>query len=115
MCLVCLEVIAVMKDFNLSHNYNTLHNVKYERYTGAARAAVLAELKSKVNQQQRLFTKATTTQECAVKASYAVSLVLAKAKKPLSDGEIVKVYVVEMAKAFVDDSMVKNFEAVSLS
>ena len=95
MCLVCLETLAVMKDFNLSRYYNTLHKVKYEKYTGAARAAVLANLKSKVNQQQRLFTKATTTQESAVKASYAVSLELAKAKKPLSDGEIVKVCAVD--------------------
>ena len=42
--------------------------------------------------------------------SYAVSLELAKAKKPLSDGEIVKVCAVEMAKAFGDDNMVKHFE-----
>ena len=44
MCLVCLETIAVMKDFNLCRHYNTLHKVKYERYTGAARAAILADL-----------------------------------------------------------------------
>ena len=115
MCLVCLETLSAMKDFNLSRHYNTLHKVKYEKYTGAARAAVVADLKSKVHQQQRFFTRATTTQESALKASYAVSLELAKAKKPLSDGEIVKSCAVEMAKAFGDDNMVKNVETVSLS
>ena len=61
------------------------------------------------------FTKATTTQESSLKASYVVSLELAKAKKPLSDGEMVKRCAVEMAKAFGDDNMAKNFETVSLS
>ena len=54
MCLVCLETLSAMKDFNLSRHYNTLHKVKYEKHTGAARAAVVADLKSKVHQQQEL-------------------------------------------------------------
>ncbi|KAF3844493.1 hypothetical protein F7725_007656 [Dissostichus mawsoni] len=33
---------------------------------------------------------------------------LAKAKKPLSDGEMVKSCAVQMAKAFGDDNMAKN-------
>ena len=115
MCLVCLETLSAMKDFNLSRHYNTLHVVKFKKYTAAARAAVVADLKTKVHKQQQLFTGATTTQESSLKASYAVTIELAKAKKPLSDGEIVKRCAVEMAKAFGDNSMVKNFETVSLS
>ena len=72
-------------------------------------------LSSRTSEEKSLFTKATTTQESSLKASYAVSLELAKAKKPLSDGETVKRCAVEMAKAFGDDNMVKNFETVSLS
>ena len=55
-----------------------------------------------------------TTQESSLKASYAVSLELAKAKKPLSDGETLKRCAIEMAKAFRDDNMAKNFETVSV-
>ena len=58
------------------------------------------------------FTKA---RESSLKASYAVSLELAKAKKPLSDGETVRQCAVEMAKAFGDDNMAKNFKTVSPS
>ena len=47
MCLVCLETLSAMKDFNLSRHYNTLHKVKYEKYTGAARGAVVANLNLK--------------------------------------------------------------------
>ena len=86
MCLVCLETLSAMKDFNLSRHYNTLHVVKYKKYTAAARAAVVVDLKTKVHKQQRLFTRAATTQESSLKASYAVTIELAKAKKPLSNG-----------------------------
>lgn len=61
------------------------------------------------------FTRPTTTHESALKASYAVTLELAKAKKPLSDGKLIKRCAIEMAKAFGDNNLVKNFEAVSLS
>lgn len=67
MCLVCLETLSAMKDFNLSRHYNTLHKAEYEKYTEAARAAMVADLKSKVHKQQRLFTRATTTQESALR------------------------------------------------
>ena len=92
-----------------------MHKQKYGKYTGAARAAIVADLKGKIHRQQSLFTKISTAQESALKASYAVTLQLAKAKKPLSDGEIVKRCAIEMAKAFGEDNMVGNFEAVSLS
>ncbi len=55
-----------------------------------------------------------TVQQSSVKVSYAVSLVLAKAKNVLSESEIVKC-AIEMAKAFGDEKMAKNFESVSLS
>jgi len=104
LCLVCLVD-------SICH-YNTLHKAKYEKYTEAARAAIVADLKSKVYKQQQLFTNHTGS---ALKASYAVALELAKAKKPLSDGEIVKRCAMEMARAFGDDNLVQNFDTVSLS
>ncbi len=55
-----------------------------------------------------------TVQQSSVKVSYAVSLVLAKAKNMLSEGEIVKC-AIDMAKTFGDEKMAKNFESVSLS
>lgn len=104
-----------MKDFNLSRHYNTSHKDKYAKYTGAARYAIVADLKTKINRQQSLFNKATTIQESCLKASYAVSLELVKSKKPLSDGETAKRCAILMAKSFGDDNMAKNFESVSLS
>uniref|UniRef100_A0A3B4Z8N2 DUF4371 domain-containing protein n=1 Tax=Stegastes partitus TaxID=144197 RepID=A0A3B4Z8N2_9TELE len=98
MCLVCLETKSAMKDYNLT-----------------ARAAIVADLKGKIHRQHSLFTKTTTVQESALKASYVVTLELAKAKKPLSDGEMVKRCAIEMARSFGDDNMATNFGTVSLS
>uniref|UniRef100_A0A3B4Z810 DUF4371 domain-containing protein n=1 Tax=Stegastes partitus TaxID=144197 RepID=A0A3B4Z810_9TELE len=96
-------------------HYNTTQKDKYEKCTGAARAAIVADLKGKIHRQHSLFTKTTTVQESALKASYVVTLELAKAKKPLSDGEMVKRCAIEMARSFGDDNMATNFGTVSLS
>uniref|UniRef100_A0A3P8TK50 HAT C-terminal dimerisation domain-containing protein n=1 Tax=Amphiprion percula TaxID=161767 RepID=A0A3P8TK50_AMPPE len=88
-CLVCLETTSAKKDFNSSGHYNTTHKEKFEKYTRVARAAVVADLKGTIHRQQSLFTKTTAAQESALKA-YVVTLELTKAKKPLSDGEMVK-------------------------
>ncbi len=114
MCVVFLETKSAMTDFNLSRHYNTIHKDEYDKYTGAARAAIITDLKGKIHRQQSLYTKATTTLESSFTVSCAVSLELAKAKKPLPDGEMVKRCAVEMAKAF-GDNVAMNFETVSLS
>ena len=54
-------------------------------------------------------------QESAITASYDVALKLARAKNPLSDGEVVKRCAVKMAKAFGENITAKNFESVLLS
>ena len=89
MCLICLEKKSAMKDYNLKRHYK-IHKDAYEKYSGPARDALVAELKGKFYRQQGVFSKVSTTQESALKASYLVSLELAKAQKPLSDGETVK-------------------------
>lgn len=70
-----------MKDFNLSHHYISMHKAKYDKYTGAARAAIITDLKAKIQKQLKFSVKATS-QESSLKAPYAVSLELAKSRKP---------------------------------
>lgn len=57
----------------------------------------------------------TKLQESAVVASYMVSYELARAKKPFTDGEIVKRCSLRMAEAFKEDKVVKEFQSVPLS
>uniref|UniRef100_A0A3Q3EJT1 SPIN-DOC-like zinc-finger domain-containing protein n=1 Tax=Labrus bergylta TaxID=56723 RepID=A0A3Q3EJT1_9LABR len=49
LCLVCLETKSAMKDFNLSRHYNTTHKDKYDKYNGAARVAIVADLRGKIH------------------------------------------------------------------
>lgn len=78
MCIVCLETKSVM----ISRHYTTAHKEQYEKYTGDARVALISDLKGKLSHQQNLFAKFMMVQESLInyslKASYAVSLVLAK-------------------------------------
>ena len=58
------------------------------------------------------FTKTTLSDQ---KASYEVSLILAKNGKAFRDGEIIKECSIKMALAFGDEKMAKQFETVPLS
>lgn len=114
-CLVCMQIVSVSKEYNVKRHYSTMHEEKYKKYEGESRNVMIADLRKKLKQQTGMFSKITQTQTSALYASYAVSLELAKAKKPFADGNIVKRCAVEMAKAFGDAGIVEKFELVPLS
>ncbi|XP_015911845.2 zinc finger BED domain-containing protein 5-like [Parasteatoda tepidariorum] len=62
-----------------------------------------------------MFTQVKSDQYNALHASYATSLELAKAKKPYTDGVVVKKCAVEMAKGFGDSKVAKHFDSVPAS
>lgn len=114
-CLICMQIIAVPKEFNVKRHYTTLHAEKFEKYTGESRSTLVAEYKKKFRHQTQFFTKVNSAQNSSLAASYKVSLQLAKAKKPFSDGELVKKCAIEMAKLFDEPKLAEKFETVSLS
>lgn len=114
-CLVCMNVVSVPKEYNVRRHYTTLHEKKYATYTDESRGALVADLKKKLKQQTGMFGKILHSQKHSLHASYAVSLELAKAKKPFTDGNLVKKCAVEMAKAFDNSKMAEKFESVPLS
>ncbi|XP_074033991.1 general transcription factor II-I repeat domain-containing protein 2B-like [Leptinotarsa decemlineata] len=114
-CLVCMNVVSVPKEYNVRRHYTTVHENKYATYTNESRRALVADLKKKLKQQTGMFSKILHSQTHSLHASYAVSLELAKAKKPFTDGNLIKKCAVEMAKAFGDSKMAEKFESVPLS
>lgn len=114
-CLVCLQVLSVPKEYNMKRHYSTLHEEKYNTYGGESRNILISQLKKKVKQQTGIFTKISHDQSAALYASFVVSLELAKAKKPFSDGNLVKKCAIEMAKAFGDAKLGEKFDSVPLS
>ncbi|CAG9830356.1 unnamed protein product [Diabrotica balteata] len=84
-------------------------------YTNESRRALVADLKKKPKQQTGMFSKILHSQTHSLHASYAELLELVKAKKPFTDGNLIKKCAVEMAKAFGDSKMAEKFESVPLS
>ncbi|PNF30217.1 hypothetical protein B7P43_G02592 [Cryptotermes secundus] len=101
-CLVCFQVLAVLKEYNLKRHYMTNHKQKFGKY-------------SKLFQQKSLFTNETQQQEEALLASYFVTYELMKAKKALSDGELIKNCAIKMAEAFNENKVGNKFQTVLLS
>ncbi|KAE9522238.1 hypothetical protein AGLY_017364 [Aphis glycines] len=114
-CLVCLNIIAVLKEYNLKRHYMTNHSSKYDKYTGVARENVVIDLKRKLQTQQNVMVKATTSQQLSLMASYVISNEIAKSKKSLSDGEFIKNCAIKMAKSINENRIASEFEKISLS
>uniref|UniRef100_A0A4W3JBW2 HAT C-terminal dimerisation domain-containing protein n=1 Tax=Callorhinchus milii TaxID=7868 RepID=A0A4W3JBW2_CALMI len=110
LCLVCLRVISLLREFNISRHYNSQHRKKYAGYTGDSRIALVKDLKSRFQKKRYIFSKIPS-----LTASYEVSLQLAKCTMPFRDGEVVKCCAARMARAFGDDETAKTFKSVSLS
>lgn len=66
LCLICIETVAVIKDYNLKRHYDTKHATKYNDSEGHFRLDKLQQLKC---QQSNPF-KGTAQAENSVKMSY---------------------------------------------
>lgn len=77
--------------------------------------SVVIDLKRKLQSQQNVMTKATTSQQSSLLASYIISNEREKSKKSLSDGEFVKNCAVKMAKSINENKITNEFEKISLS
>ncbi|XP_067933035.1 general transcription factor II-I repeat domain-containing protein 2A-like [Watersipora subatra] len=76
--------------------------------------ATAQKLAANLQAQQNFFHRQTAIQESSTKASFMLSFKLAKASKPLSEGEFLKECMVETARVLRPESKDK-FEKISLS
>lgn len=113
--LACMQIMSVPKEYNLKRHYTTLHSNNFDIYTGESRTTIIAEYKKKLMHQRGFLAKRSTVGTYSLAASYKVSLELVKAKKPLSDGVIVKKCAIEMTKQFNEPKLAEKFETVVLS
>ncbi|PNF23260.1 hypothetical protein B7P43_G17325 [Cryptotermes secundus] len=111
----CFQVLAVLKEYNLKRHYMTNHKQKFGKHSCESRKVVCDQLKKKLFQQKSLFTNETKQQEEALLASYFVTYELMKAKKALSDGELIKNCAIKMAEAFNENKVGNKFQTVPLS
>jgi hypothetical protein len=111
--LVHNQTISVYKDYNIKRHYNT-HKEKYDLFVGKIREDKLNELKLDINKQQHILQYLSKANETAVKASYALSHLIASNSKHFIDGQIIKKCLIKTVKIMCPDK-VKDFLNISLT
>jgi hypothetical protein len=91
-CLICHSNVALAKKRNVEKHFKTVHK-KYE-IDFPAKSELgkrkVKELKSQLAAQQSIFSRPSSTSKAARIASFWVSRILEKHKKPFPDLEMVK-------------------------
>jgi len=112
-CLICLQTIAVPKEYNIKRHYNSQHK-DFDKFEGKLRHDKLCQLKSSLSQQRHVFNKLHKSSEDVAKASYVVSQMIAKTSHPFTEGQFVKDCLVNVAQILCPEK-VKIFSEISFS
>ncbi len=104
-CMLCHQKQALCKRRNLERHHKTTHQKCKVSYPPKSmiRAKKVNELKSVLKAQQSRFTKSADQNQAATEASFRVSHLLAKNKKPFTDGELFKEAVAITAETIFKD------------
>ncbi|KAE8606895.1 hypothetical protein XENTR_v10010916 [Xenopus tropicalis] len=114
LCLLCSQILAVCKEYNVKRHYISLHEKTYSQYTGDHRMAILNELRSKLNKQETVTSIETATDTAALKASFIICEEIVKRKQAFDSVDVVKECAVKMARVFGNEEMAAKFDSISL-
>ena len=112
-CLVCSDVISVLKEYNLKRHYLTKHP-SYHNLTGRPREEKVEKLRKALIGQKTFFVKKHNKNNDIVQASYIVAEKIAKYSKTYSDGEFIKECLLAVSEIVCPEKK-KDFENISLS
>lgn len=104
-CLICNSSVALPKRANVERHFKTTHS-KYATdfpFGSENRKIKVRELKSSLSAQQSFFTKPDSKSKAATLASFAVTEILIKRKKPFEDGEMIKEAMQRAGEALFND------------
>lgn len=105
LCLICKDIIAVFKEYNIKRHYETKHREKYVSFEGKLRTAKVEALKISLKGQQNIFKKCANENVATVRASYQVAKLVAEGGRPFTDGEFVKNCILKIAEEVCPDKM----------
>ena len=112
-CLICQKNIAVMKKYNMRRHYETMHKDEYDRYKGEVRKEKLKCMKSSLCKQRSMLANINLSNKNAVRASFALSEMIAKSSRPFMEGLFVKECLLK-ASDILCPNQKKLFEGISL-
>uniref|UniRef100_A0A3Q2STM4 SPIN-DOC-like zinc-finger domain-containing protein n=1 Tax=Fundulus heteroclitus TaxID=8078 RepID=A0A3Q2STM4_FUNHE len=102
-CLICNDKIASMKRSNVKQHFDTRHATFASKYpAGDSRKKACQELLSSVQASQQQL-RVWTRQGDYNSASFAGSLAIAMNRKPFTDGEYAKTFMLDVANELFDD------------
>ena len=90
LCLVCIQVIEVMKEYNVKRHFETQHKMHYEEYYGKTRIDIADRLKREYQKQKKALSSFIKPQTPNTETSYEIALRLFKESKSFRDGKLVK-------------------------
>ena len=112
--LICQKNIAVMKEYNMRRHYQTMHKDEYDGYKGEVRKEKLKGMKSSLCKQRSMLANINLSNKNAVRASFALSEMIAKSSRPFTKGLFIKEYLLK-ASDILCPNQKKLFEGISLS
>ena len=96
-CLICQETVAIFKEYNISRHFATKRANCAIKQSVKESEATAQRLMAYLQTQQNLFRRQTAILESITNAGFMLGFKLAKASKPLSEGEFFKECMVETA------------------
>lgn len=113
-CLICQNIVAVFKEYNLRRHYQTQHKDKYDCLVGEVRKDKILKLKHTLTTQQNTFVKQKQLNISSLRASFQVAKLIARNGRPFVEGEFVKECLLSVAKEMCPEKA-DLFSTVSLS
>ena len=124
LCLICNKLFADNKVDNIRKHYQASHSDFDSRFpcNSNDRKKEISRLKSTMTQQKQVLKRYMTSSELTTLASYRVAWILAKNKKPFSDGAIVKEILINVMEVLLENypseiksNLLKNLNTLQLS
>ncbi|XP_051783182.1 SCAN domain-containing protein 3-like [Erpetoichthys calabaricus] len=110
MCLVCLVICSVNKEYNVRRHFKMTHTNFDNEYPPGSEARQ-TKIKTLTQNYQRscvVFTRTCTLQQKATTASLRIAWILTKNKRPFTDSETVKECIQAAVEEVVTDEKVKE-------
>ncbi|XP_034260429.1 general transcription factor II-I repeat domain-containing protein 2-like [Pantherophis guttatus] len=113
-CLICHDLVAVFREYNLRQHYETRHKDRYDCLVGQARKYRILKLKNGLINQQSALVKQEQLNISSLRANFQVAKLIACTGRRFVEGEFVKECLLSVAKEICPEK-VDLFSTVSLS
>jgi hypothetical protein len=104
-----------MKEYNIKRHYESEHKGKFYCLTGELWKRKISNLKASFIDQQNIFNVKCIRDESGVHASYVVTKIITKTRRPFTDSEFVKQCMLAVTEEVCPDIKKEVSEDISLS